>query len=435
MSRRHSRNSSKQHVQVAEARSELSKLFWLVAAIIIVIVFGYGAHLSYGETFEDHIKIPIPDNSTGIEKKARLTIMTDELLEFTVTYRFYFDGNATKYFDDIFAEDGFKPPDVTVCPERFYLDEDGVTCYPISAKPPESNFVPQEMPRYFDDYEEAKEYFEENDPKTYQELVYSEKLQVLDLCQRGTTEARGIQDVDSYIIANYNVTETTPKGHKVLINTPEGELDLAIEECLAQRFILEPETLGEYTKSRGEFFGLDQPRHQDKAVIDEDDWPMIFTHENYVSPNQFETARDIICNSDRVVNSFKRLQDPPCSDEQMGISHDQTGYDIGNGKKINGELFDNKNIVDWSPLYLKDEYRLDKGEAQRKMLEQALRDEMSKKQQQKIAAIDKVRAPNEGWSQCPYDEVDEFGNPICIDVHLECTYIDMKRECVKVYGD
>lgn len=327
--------------RLQERNTALSKVFWIILAIVIGAVFGYGAHIAYGEVeyFEDVIRIPIPANTTGTEKKATMTAQTDTLLEFTIKYRFHIAGNYTDWKEQILLDGGITPPDVTLCPERFYLDDDGITCYPIAKIP--SNFVPIDKPKIVTKFEEKLEYYQEYPPDTYDKMDEMRKLEQLIECQnkQGIDNTVGIQDERIIWSSEYDETATVPK------TGTASPLDIAIEECRAQ---LEAQLLagrGEPTKegdylSAQDFFGREQPRHQDKAVINPEDWLYIPTQPEQKSIHDLidaeAEAHEIICNSDRVTMQFKRQQVPPCTDEQLGIKGDYVEWNttgVGEGKQ------------------------------------------------------------------------------------------------------
>ena len=139
------------------------KAITIILTIIVGSVFAVGISNVYGETYTELIEIPIPDNIVGMESKKQLTQLTDDVLEYTITLRFHLGQNGTEWFEKELTEVGITPPDVTLCPDRFYLDLDGITCYPILSTPTISEETTK--PKILTEYEEDLIKLTEQDDK------------------------------------------------------------------------------------------------------------------------------------------------------------------------------------------------------------------------------------------------------------------------------
>ena len=315
----------------------MNKAITIIILIIIASVFAYGWNLAYGDFYEETIKLPIPDNITGQDHKKQLTELSDNVLEYTMTFRFYLGQNGTAWQDELLSEFGLSPPDVTLCPERFYLDEAGVTCYPLKDKPPSPEFI-KTKPADLNMFEKKLQYYEEHPPTIYDQQDELYKLQELKECFEGLAQSRGIQNYGSFYTSGYDEILTTPKTGSA------SPLDIAIERCHAEATLLP--ILGDDRQegdilSRQSWFGVVEVPHGERAIIDEEYWSVVPTQPDQASIHDMKDAEweshEIICNSDRVTIQFKHQQVPPCTNEQLGITEDallemnDTG--IGEGKQ------------------------------------------------------------------------------------------------------
>jgi len=325
--------------QNIQSDSGFVELMLFLSAVIIIGSLAY----AHAETFQDVINFPIPDNITGQEKKGQLTTLTDDLLEFTVTYRFHLGQNGTAWFEKILTETGLIPPDITLCPDRFYLGEDGETCYPNPPIP--SNFIPDERPPIDKQYETDYERFLKNPPNTVADKDYFALLQELKTCMRGINESKGIATTEQFAVSTSALDENYLQSFE--LDGPHRTLALAVQECIAIKTVLNPVTLGMEALHKGEYFGYIEIPHELRAIVNPDDWPIVPTQPPQKSLHDFimeeETAKDIICNSDRVTVAFKNQQG--CSLEQMRILCPEcviSGYD--------GEYYQIYNIPDYTPM-------------------------------------------------------------------------------------
>jgi len=350
----------------------MDKLFYLGVTLIVIILIFLPVMNAFAETFEDVINFPIPDNITGQEKKGQLTTLTDDLLEFTVTYRFHLGQNGTAWFEEILKEIGLSPPDITLCPDRFYLDEDGETCYPVPPIP--SNFIPDDRPAIDKQYETDYEQFLQSPPTTVADKDYFALLEELRTCMRGINESKGIATTEQFAVSTSALDENYLQSFE--LDGPHRTLALAVQECIAIKTVLNPVTLGVESLHKGEYFGYVETPHEERAIVNEDDWPTVPTQPPQKSLHDFvmeeQEAFDIICNSDRVTVAFKHQTG--CSPEQISKPCPEcviSGYD--------GEYYQIYNIPDYTPMEKLYQYYEDGGESmakdlQRELVEQAQRE-------------------------------------------------------------
>ena len=109
--------------------------------------------------------------------------------------------------------------------------------------------------------------FEENPPKSVAEEEYYELLKNLAKCQRGYAESKGIQTNEWYDISYTWIDEGWGWTKSLDYTGRHAELKMAIEECRAQRTILNPVILGEQYYNKGEHFGKSQPHHSEMKVV------------------------------------------------------------------------------------------------------------------------------------------------------------------------
>ncbi len=239
-----------------------------IAAILIIfaVICVVGAVNVYGDTYTELIEIPIPGNVTGIESKKQLTSLTDDLIEYTITLRFHLGQNGTQWFDDELTEKGITPPDVTLCPDRFYLDDDGITCYPIITQPPAIYYG--EIPEEFEPFVNDLLRFDEDPPTKPSEIDYYEQLKFLQMCYRVTEQNQqslGVTQTDGFAVSNLWIEE-----YGILLKASQmtgnlAELNKHIEECFAIHTQLNPLIFGAEYQNRAKYFNSTQPYHGDLA--------------------------------------------------------------------------------------------------------------------------------------------------------------------------
>jgi len=261
--------------------------------------------------------------------------------------------------------EGLTPPDVTLCPERFYLDGD--TCYP---NPTDSNFIPEDKPDDLVRFEEKLEEYKDKPPTRYDDLDEYFKLQILDKCLQGLENTRGIQGIREFYTSGFDEDTTIPKA------TEASPLDIAIQECLAQLNHLEPllgrgrATLeGEFLSAQ-DFFGSIQPYHADKANSSiESYWSVIPTHEsdsldfrkdagaqNYIKREAI-TAQELMCESEFVTLKYKIQQG--CQDitvyhngeasvYNQGFTGNERPNDTGIGKGETDRINTITYVINWT---------------------------------------------------------------------------------------
>lgn len=308
-----------------------SKIMLIGISTVIILL---GIPVAFADFYEETIKIPIPDHITGQDVKKQMTELTDNVLEYTITYRFYLGQNGTQWFiDELTSTPIMKPADMTECPDGLYLALDGVSCLP---HPEESGIVIEDKPKDLTKFEEKLEYYEANPPKTYDQQDEQRKLQELEECFEGLAQSRGIQSYGSFYTSEYDEVQSVPKTGEA------SPLDIAIERCHAEAILLP--ILGDErkegdVKSRQAYFGYVETPHSERAIIDEEYWAIVPTQPDQKSIHDLKDAEaeahDIICNSDRVTIQFKRQQVPPCTAEQLGIKGDFEEWNntgIGTGK-------------------------------------------------------------------------------------------------------
>lgn len=365
--------------------TKIEKLILALVGATILTIFGIGATNSFAEEieyFEDVIRIPIPDNVIGQDKKSKLTEMTDNILEFTVTYRFYTDGNFTYWKEQILLGGAGGIPDVTLCPDRFYLDEDGETCYPIITDPlaTDTRNPPEEFDRFIADLER----FKENPPKKPSEIDYYEQLKFLQMCYRQSEtnqQSLGVTDTDGFAVSNLWIEEFGHLLKSYQVTGNMAALNKHIEECFAIHTQLNPLILGAEYQNRAKYFNSTQVYHGDLASdvpvwsqdrVNQEANMGIDTTKNYCDEVQhlgLETKRYLGCDGR--------------TESNYGPSN------IGQGKKIYpddfvyrpnqdyGEyVFDNIPLTDYSAWQKWQQFKIDDGA---EMYKQLKRDAISEK--------------------------------------------------------
>ena len=239
----------------------------ILIIVIIGAVFAVGVKNVYGDTYTELIEIPIPDDITGIESKKQLTELTDDLIEYTITMRFHLGQNGTEWFIEELTDAGVSPPDVTLCPDRFYLDEDGITCYPIITQPIpiDEQKIPEEFKRFLKDLER----FDEDPPTKPSEIDYYEQLKFLQMCYRVTEQNQqslGVTQTDGFAVSNLWIETYGELLKSFQITGNTAILQKAIEECFAIHTMLNPIIFGAEYQNRAKYFNSTQVYHGDLAA-------------------------------------------------------------------------------------------------------------------------------------------------------------------------
>ncbi len=160
----------------------------------------------------------------------------------------------------------------TTCPERFDLQEDGITCLPKECKEgyhftPDYYCAADVEPEIVRDrviapFERQLEQYERNPPKTWNELDEKWKLEHLVKCWYGLDSSRGIQTEKSFVTSSWTEESSVPKATDISV------VDRKIAECNAQTVMLE--TLGhgrndDTVRSPQGWWGIVEPSHTERA--------------------------------------------------------------------------------------------------------------------------------------------------------------------------
>jgi hypothetical protein len=289
------------------------KAVTIILGIIVASVFAVGVSNVYGDTYTELIEIPIPDNITGMESKKQLTTLDDNILEYTITLRFFLGENGTKWFEEELTDVGITPPDVTLCPDRFYLDEDGVTCYPIIENPILIEDF-QETPSVFDTFVKDLERFEKDPPTKPSEIDYYEQLKYLQMCYRVTEQNQqslGVTQNDGFAVSNLWIEEFGHLLKSFQLTGNPAILEKAIEECKYIHTILNPVTFGVEYQNRAKYFNSTQVYHGDLAE-DIPTWSQQRVNEEANRQNEPSDKHPICEDSSYYSESTKRMY---CGDD------------------------------------------------------------------------------------------------------------------------
>ncbi len=252
----------------------MNKFYYVIAALIIGTIFAIGATNAFGQLInstvtEDTILVPF-------EPLGRVCGWNDAGVNWICEW----DPNRIN-LDEVFVDnstvtiiDNPVEASTTVCPDRFVLQEDGITCLPIEC---EDGFyldltdlscqpdpVP-DMPIISVDHQrlvDKLDYYEDNPPKTFDELNEKWKLEHLSLCWYGIDQARGIQTEASFVTSTW--IEDSEKVYASNIHL----IDRAITICTAQTTMLE--ILGDVRKpgdvrTKQGWWGIVSPSHGELA--------------------------------------------------------------------------------------------------------------------------------------------------------------------------
>ena len=240
----------------------------LVLIGLVISIFAYGATLAYGETFEYSGSIPVPDNLIKTDVSKRITHMDDKMFEFTVIYRFQAEDVKTWY------EEKLQEYALIPSPAEKVIEEIPKIVLPM---------VNPILKPYIEDIKR----FEKDSPTTSEELEYYELLQELASCQRGTGAAKGIQQEGRFATSTAELDEELKS---VDLRGNYGKIKKAIQECKAQKLVLEPITLGVEALNKGIFRDTIQPHHSEFAIVDEYWGDKVPNHEPFeLNPHDFQS--------------------------------------------------------------------------------------------------------------------------------------------------
>lgn len=288
-----------------------------VILLLVGIIFAIGINNVYGETYNDTISIPIPDNVTGIEKKATLTELTDHILEFTIVYRFQTADSFIEWREEILLDgESYEIPDVTICPDRFELIEN--TCYPIIILEEEPAIKQTKYEILLEELLKMKN--DEGYNWMPKDVEFLAMLEQVTKCQRGLNQAKGIQELSSFVTSGIQMDNKDYSPVNIERNQVHSTLALAVQECIAQVQHLLP-ALGDYrdegdVRSRQGWFGELQVYHS--SLADKvPEWSQTRVMEESEGNKDYTpmTPKDILCNSEIVSKNYKR--DQGCTSEQI----------------------------------------------------------------------------------------------------------------------
>ena len=220
---------------------------WYIVFAALLFVSMIGASLAFGEEFEDNIKIPVPSNVTGVEKKANLSTLSENLLEFTITYRFHLGENGTQWYEEIL--------------EKYTIGE------PVKTN--STDIVPEVVidmtPDFMKPFEQDYENFLDDPPLRPSDKEYFELLKALAECERGINQSLGVFKQDRFAVSQtwINDAEAYLKGYD--LTGRHAQLLKAIEECQAIHTKLNPVVLGAQYANLAEQYNVTEPYHADAA--------------------------------------------------------------------------------------------------------------------------------------------------------------------------
>jgi len=327
----------------------MSKALKIILVIIIGSVFAVGISNAHGETFEDHLSFPIPENVISTEKKGHLESVTDTELVMSFTYRFTLGQNGTEWIERLYLNNPITPPADIDCPDRFTKNDDG-QCVPV--------IVENDFPEKPDDLVTFENRLIELDEKegaiSADDWQERKSLQDLLECHQGLDQTKGIQSIRSFWTSAYDKDSLIP------IAGDADVIDLAIEECRGQKEIErmsgrgEPTRVGDYLSAQ-DYFGSMTPTHQDKAIVN---WERVPNHSDTSSAkirqgqiiDTFIKDQSLMCNSDKVLPSFKVKNG--CNMEQINIplatSNTKNGITIYAEPLLKKQVYD--HVGDYAQL-------------------------------------------------------------------------------------
>jgi len=311
----------------------MSKWTSVIILIAIVAIFTMGVNNVYGEIFDDHVSFPIPDNVDKTEKRCSIKQVDSTTFVFGCDWKFK-ATNIEEWLETLLTETALVEP---ICVEEC-IEE-------IIQEEIPSNFVPQEEMDHLSMYEEDLAEFEEDPPRTQTEEDYYKLLKNYTECKRAQNSARGITQDDSFITSQ---TVINPQAvFNLTIEGNIGRLLLAYEECLGQlnfQIMFGPDRAeGEIIGKEG-YFGATQPYHAQFAKYDKEFWAKIPTQSDSVIDEhdlitEQKTAWEKMCNSNKVVQAFKR--DQGCLETPLPTT----------AKRSDGDLELNSYIMDQLDRY------------------------------------------------------------------------------------
>jgi len=248
------------------------KITLIIIGVTVLTIFGIGASNVFAETIadavptEETILIPFDPlgrvcgyDSTGIKWICEWDPNRINLGE-------VFTANNTAVDDPVEAS-------TTICPDRFYLIDDGVTCMPVNCEDgyhhntafecvadpePEIPILSKDHQRLID----KLDYYEDFPPKTFDQLTEKWKLEHLSLCWYGIDQARGIQTESSFVTSTWIEDQDKVYASNIYL------IDRAITICTAQTTMLE--ILGDVRKpgdvrTKQGWWGIVSPSHGELA--------------------------------------------------------------------------------------------------------------------------------------------------------------------------
>ena len=217
-----------------------------------------------------------------------------------------------------------------------------------------------EIPKELTKFEKDLVKFEDNPPRSASDKEYYELLKNLAQCQRGYAESRGIQTNEWYDISYTWVNDGEAWLKSLDYKGRHAELKMAIEECIAQRTILNPVILGAEYYNKGQYFGKIQPSHQEMATIttEESKWIASFAVYDKLRDKDIEFekrfAKDSMCS---MSTSFK-----------LDYCKNPVYVNVGGSVSIQNDIEDRYN-----------QYLQDGGKAQSKEIREQILNEQMKK--------------------------------------------------------
>jgi hypothetical protein len=256
-------------------------------AFVVFSILSIGLSAAFADSYEETVRIPIPDNATKTLDRCTLVERTDNTVRFNCAWEFEAE-NVEEWYEEMTAS---STPESEETETEEIIEE--------QVKPQVD--IPKTLKPYVQDLERLKE----NPPNRVSDKEYLELLKYLAECQRGYNESYGIQKTDSFAISQTWINENEAWLKSIDLTGRHGELRKNIEACIAQRTILNPVILGEYTLHKGQFFGQTQQHHSDNPTI-KDEHLASFAVYDKLTVRDFEqekrNAQDTLCN---IASSFR----------------------------------------------------------------------------------------------------------------------------------
>jgi len=240
----------------------------LFLILFAIYVYSQAANAEEQQYYEPKFRFPIPnaENIESMAERCGLDSISDVAMVIKCEFIIMFGEDGKVWYEVLVEESGFRAPDVTLCPERFYLDEDGITCLPIldTPTPIEEQVVPKELERFVRDLQR----FQEDPPTKPSEIDYYEQLKFLQMCYRQTEanqQSLGVTDTDGFAVSNLWIDDFGAFLKSFELTGNQAVLEKAIEECKYIHTILNPVTLGAEYQNRAKYFNSTQAYHGDLA--------------------------------------------------------------------------------------------------------------------------------------------------------------------------